>query len=1066
MDTTSIPTSIRRKKWIYESALKIQEVTWLVENEINLNDTSKRDIQYSLLLLIFSIQTDTHRNFKFKYLIENHLSLPEYYIWDYLNINFNTPFSINLNEQSNKTFSVKTFKLKNKLINNIYSKISKIFDDEDIKELLPHILEVFEYLTDNPNLETNKKKKLGIYYTPNDVVEYIVDKVLANLHIENFCFEQLSELKILDPACGTGIFLKILTERISKQYSTLGLQNSFKYTLTKNIFAIDKSPSATLNSCYILLMSCIDELLVTNESPQEIWNLISKNILCADATLGYLQNSNIKETELNTETCTFPKELLGSYNIQEIFPKVFNRHDQGFNIIIGNPPYYKLTSSNSQKSKIDYFDTNILSKDSNIYMIFLEMMKRYSSAFNYSSGMIVPLSISYTEGTASTKIRELIELDRGSWEFNFFDRSPDSLFGDDVKTRNAIVFRWKENSKSIYTTNLNRWNSRQRDMLFKLIKSIPLKTRISINEWIPKISTEEEIEVLKRIVENKTSPLDGTIKLTYTNLQNESSKELLYFYGTAYNWIPVFKDIPPSFNANNDVYIPNSLWAIKCKNSLQKDFLYILYNSRLMYWLWAITGDGFHFSMKNLEVFKIDNSYLIKDYMQLITSLSEELWNSVKKNYVKKVNSGKSIGNFSPFSSQEIINKIDNLLIRLFKLPKSFERFLRGWYFNQISAGRENFKNAALIKQLEESMVQVTKELIAPVLEDEEVKNTNNTVTDKENKSLSNTIKDKEVKNTSNPINESVIPILNETSLDSSTLVKELIKPVIINTEVKEKSKLTKDEWREWTKTVWSIANISSKDHPAVFPVEIPYRLIRMSSFYGETVIDPFNGTGTTGMAALQCGRKYIGFDTNSNYVKISKNNLEELNFEKPVKDYLIVNESSTGSTMKSIPDNSIGTIVTSPPYWDKANYGEFEGNIGNFEKYDEFLDNVQKVFKECYRVLMPGRRLSIVTANVNQKTTQGLLTFPIAADLIKKAQEIGFYVVNELIWNKDGTGGKWGSSGKQRPIFGSYPHPPNFLFKNVHEYIIILRKPSDKKTSNAPDYENLFLDKPHTMKN
>ena len=44
--------------------------------------------------------------------------------------------------------------------------------------------------------------------------------------------------------------------------------------------------------------------------------------------------------------------------------------------------------------------------------------------------------------------------------------------------------------------------------------------------------------------------------------------------------------------------------------------------------------------------------------------------------------------------------------------------------------------------------------------------------------------------------------------------------------------------------------------------------------------------------------------------------------------------------------------------------------------------------------------------------------------------------------------GGKWGSWGKQRPIFGSYPYPPNFLFKNVHEYIIIVAKPPTRRAN------------------
>lgn len=294
--------------------------------------------------------------------------------------------------------------------------------------------------------------------------------------------------------------------------------------------------------------------------------------------------------------------------------------------------------------------------------------------------------------------------------------------------------------------------------------------------------------------------------------------------------------------------------------------------------------------------------------------------------------------------------------------------------------------------------------------------------------------------------------------------LRNLIVPIDITSEIKERSILTKEEWKDWTKTVWSIANVSDSDHRATFPIEIPYRLIRMYSYYGETVLDPFSGMANTGKAALKCGRNYVGFETNTTYQQISTRRLREFaaseNIEENDTFFRVINKSSVD--MNIIPENSIGTIVTSPPYWDKADYGEYEGNIGNMHFYDEFLTNVQQVLLECYRVLIPGRKLSIVTANVNQNTYEhGLLTFPIAADLIKKAQEIGFVLINEVIWSKDGTGGKWGSYGNQRPIFGSYPYPPNFLFKNVHEYVIILKKPDVKaKSSQAPKYDTLFSDR------
>lgn len=260
----------------------------------------------------------------------------------------------------------------------------------------------------------------------------------------------------------------------------------------------------------------------------------------------------------------------------------------------------------------------------------------------------------------------------------------------------------------------------------------------------------------------------------------------------------------------------------------------------------------------------------------------------------------------------------------------------------------------------------------------------------------------------------------------------------------KEKSKLTKEEWREYTKTVWRIANTSDPNHPAVFPVEIPRRLIKLFSFTGETVLDPFGGTGTTALAALELGRHSVCIEQNADYAKIIRRRCHALaNGED--HSQVILGDSRN---MEILASNSIGLVVTSPPYWNKADYGKGDENLGNQPVYKQFFDAIRAVFEECYRILMPGRKLCVVTANVNQHTEHGLLTFPLAADFICQLRDIGFVLVNEIIWSKDGTGGKWGSHGKQRPIFGSYPYPPNFLFKNVHEYVVIVAKPPGKKAN------------------
>ena len=265
----------------------------------------------------------------------------------------------------------------------------------------------------------------------------------------------------------------------------------------------------------------------------------------------------------------------------------------------------------------------------------------------------------------------------------------------------------------------------------------------------------------------------------------------------------------------------------------------------------------------------------------------------------------------------------------------------------------------------------------------------------------------------------------------------------IIDPKIKEMSKISKEEWREFTLTVWKIPNVKHPAHPAVFPEEIPYRLIKMFSFVGETVLDPFAGLCTTGKVALKLNRKAICVEQNEKYLEIFKSELERENIKI---DNNIILKTADSRNLSFIEDDSIGLIVTSPPYWDKANYGDKKINLGNIHTYTKFFEEIRPVFEECYRVLMPGRKIAIVTANVNQHTDYGLLTFPLATDFTVLLRDIGFVMINEIIWNKNGTGGKWGSWGSQRPIFGSYPYPPNLLFKNIHEYILIFMKPPKNK--------------------
>lgn len=93
-----------------------------------------------------------------------------------------------------------------------------------------------------------------------------------------------------------------------------------------------------------------------------------------------------------------------------------------------------------------------------------------------------------------------------------------------------------------------------------------------------------------------------------------------------------------------------------------------------------------------------------------------------------------------------------------------------------------------------------------------------------------------------------------------------------VSKEVKEKSKLTTEEWQKWAiNSIWEMqpAKAKAEGHPAPFPKELPLRLIKLYSFWGDTVLDPFAGTGTTLLAAQELGRKSIGFELNPEYIKL-----------------------------------------------------------------------------------------------------------------------------------------------------------------------------------------------------
>lgn len=107
---------------------------------------------------------------------------------------------------------------------------------------------------------------------------------------------------------------------------------------------------------------------------------------------------------------------------------------------------------------------------------------------------------------------------------------------------------------------------------------------------------------------------------------------------------------------------------------------------------------------------------------------------------------------------------------------------------------------------------------------------------------------------------------------------RAISRPERMDRELPSVATMNKDEFMEATLDVWEMApeSASRVNHPAPFPVELPLRLIHLYTFEDDLVLDPFMGSGTTAVAAVQSGRHFVGYDTDSEYVKQARKRVAE----------------------------------------------------------------------------------------------------------------------------------------------------------------------------------------------
>jgi len=248
--------------------------------------------------------------------------------------------------------------------------------------------------------------------------------------------------------------------------------------------------------------------------------------------------------------------------------------------------------------------------------------------------------------------------------------------------------------------------------------------------------------------------------------------------------------------------------------------------------------------------------------------------------------------------------------------------------------------------------------------------------------------------------------------------------------------------WERYSISVWDITKTRAEAqmrHPAVFPLELCDRLLRVYTRKGDVVLDPFAGSGSVIAAAVRLGRKAIAFEISPDYVRLIKSRVCLGDEAEPIDGWPRIMQEDAANLLMHVPEESLDFALTSPPYWDVHRrrrtadrgaarpYSTLPQDLGNAETYEEFLSRLAAVFEAVRRALKPRRRCVVVVMDIRR----GSSFIPFHMDLCHLMADHGFVLEDIIIWDRRR------EYNNLRPL----GYPSVFIVNKVHEYILIFRR-------------------------
>lgn len=552
--------------------------------------------------------------------------------------------------------------------------IAEAASRDEVYALLPYLLDPLAPATRRCVLKDESlladrlaRKAGGVYYTPADLAQLMANSAL--LPAARSC---------LDPACGSGVFLRAAVA---------------EHGHSLRAFGCDTDPVAA-ELCAFVLLAAAWTHLHPPVAPWATWHIQRTRLATVDSLLLRI-GTDVNEVAARARTREVDEVQVGLLDSTVAPPAeehdsspwlgtVFPELAEGADVLLTNPPYAALgdhPAAAEIAALCDSFREAQPTAAANVYPVFVEHGWRLTAPGRGRAAIVVPLSLAFSTGRHFRTLRRSMASQPGRWRLSFFDRTPDALFGDDVKTRNAVLVYAADEQCGVETTEVLRWTSRTRHAFLQRMVHVDLGDS-QIDNFIPKVGGEHQAS-LYRAVRNLPGSLGASVSSTAklpARLASQAEDEACVYVGpTAYNWLNCARTLRPWRNEVNLAESP--LTCLRFTSAETADAAYAVLASRLAFWLWRVEGDAFHVSPRFLKSIPFALESLGKASRQTLAEAGRTLWETVADTPVVSVNKGRRTLGFHAQSAPQQLDTVDAYLLAAFALEEAGGNFdLPGWY--------------------------------------------------------------------------------------------------------------------------------------------------------------------------------------------------------------------------------------------------------------------------------------------------------------------------------------------------------------------------------------------------